>query len=110
MENRNSANNVRMSGMTRFNRSSQAKAPIDQYAVICALGSIWDGGLGLFLTRNRQVAIARGAGRPKLVFAAKIALYLRQPVEGQKELHSAIEPVKNDYTIASVLMCNNSRL
>ena len=99
-----------MSDMTGFNKSRQAKAAIDQYEVIFALGSIWDGGRGLSSSRNRQVAIARGAGRAKLVFAAKIALYLRQPVEGPKKLHSAIETVKYDYTIASVLMCNNSRL
>ena len=86
MENRSSANNVRMSGMTRFKRSGQAKAAIDQYEVICALGSIGGSGRGLSSRRNRQVAIAGGAGRANLVFAAKIALYLGQRVEGQKKL------------------------
>ena len=110
MENRNSPNKVRTSGMTRFNKSGQAEDAIGQYEVICALGSIGDSGRGLSSSRNRQVAVACGVGRGKLVLAAKIALYLRQPVEGQKKLHSAIEPVKNDYTIASILTCNNSRL
>ena len=110
MENRNLPNKVRVAGMTRFNKSGQTKAAIDQYEVVCALGSIGNSGRGLPSSGKRQRAVARGAGRAKLVFAAKIALYLRQLVEGPKKLQSAIETVKNDYTIASVLMCNNNRL
>lgn len=96
--------------MTWFDKSGQATATIDQYEVICASGSIGGWRLGTVLKSEPASGRCPWRGSSETRFRSEDCFVPPSTRRGSEKTAFNNKTVKNDYTVASVLMCNYSRL